>query len=66
MVSLPKENVPEEMEIEVGMHIHLRDQAGRSIPAVVNEIQDDLVKLDANHPLAGKTLEFDIEVLKIK
>jgi len=62
IVSLPKANVPAEMNLELGMQVQLSSSTGHTLPAVVVEIGDDAVRLDANHPLAGKTLEFDIEI----
>jgi peptidylprolyl isomerase len=62
IVSLPKAKVPAEMNLELGMKVQLSSGTGHTLPAVVVEIGDDAVRLDANHPLAGKTLEFDIEI----
>ena len=59
---MPRAGVPEGMEIHVGMAVQLADQAGNPIPALVTEITDEDVVLDLNHPLAGKTLVFDIEI----
>ena len=64
VVDFPKANVPEDMKLEIGMTLQMSDQSGRPMPVVVEEILDDVVKLDVNHPLAGKTLEFDIEVVE--
>ncbi len=62
VVELPKDTVPEEMVLEIGMQLQLMDDRGNPVPAVVAEILEDVVKMDVNHPLAGKTLIFDIEV----
>ena len=64
IVELPKDTVPEEMVLEVGMQLQLMDDRGNPVPAVVAEILEDVVKMDVNHPLAGKTLIFDIEVVE--
>jgi len=42
------------------------DQTGRVIPVRIAEIKDDVVTVDLNHPLAGKTLNFDLEVVDHK
>jgi len=65
MMEMPKENVPENMDLKVGMAVQLTDQAGNPIPAIIAELTDGAVKLDLNHPLAGKTLVFDIEIREI-
>lgn len=64
VIDLPASTVPEEMVLEVGMQLQLMDDQGRPVPAVVAEILEDVVKMDVNHPLAGKTLIFDIEVVE--
>lgn len=61
-IDMPWDNVPDDMELKEGMAVQLADQQGNPIPALVSELSDQAVKLDLNHPLAGKTLIFDIEV----
>jgi len=63
IVDIPKNTVPEDMELEKGMMIELIDPQGNKIPAEVFEILDEVIKMDLNHFLAGKTLVFDIEIL---
>ena len=53
------------MAPEVGMQLNLRSQDGQNIPVVIAEVKDEVVVLDANHPLAGKDLIFDVEVVEI-
>ncbi|MBX2938993.1 MAG: peptidylprolyl isomerase [Ferruginibacter sp.] len=65
MIPFPKENVPADMVLEVGMTLTLSNQAGQPFPVVVAELRDDVVILDANHMLAGKELVFDIELVEI-
>jgi len=65
IVDIPKNTVPEDMEIEKGMMIELIDPQGNKIPAEVFEILDEVVKMDLNHFLAGKTLVFDIEIIEV-
>jgi peptidylprolyl isomerase len=64
IIEVPKERVPENMEVAVGQRLHLRDPEGRPVPAEVIEITETAIRLDANHPMAGKTLTFDIEVVQ--
>lgn len=64
VVDFPKANIPQDMQLEVGMIVEMSDQSGRPIPVIVTEILDDVVKMDVNHPLAGKTLVFDIEIVE--
>jgi len=65
IVDMPKANMPEDMKVEIGITVQLADQAGNPVPATVHEICEDVIKMDVNHPLAGKTLIFDIEIAEI-
>lgn len=62
---MPRANFPEEIELEVGMQLQLADQQGQPIPAVVADIGEETVQMDVNHPMAGKTLNFDIEIMTV-
>jgi peptidylprolyl isomerase len=64
VIDMPRTNIPEDMELTIGIPVNLIDQSGNPIPAVVTEILDDVVKMDVNHPLAGKTLVFDIAIVE--
>lgn len=64
IIDMPKSYVPQDMTLEVGMPVQLVDQDQNPVLAVVHEILEDTVKMDANHPLAGKTLVFDIEIIE--
>lgn len=66
LLDIPKANIPDDMDLETGMHVQLADQEGRAVPAVVAEVVDEAIRLDLNHPLAGKTLIFDIEIVEIE
>ena len=58
-----KTNLPG--EVEVGMHLEAQTQMG-PIQFIVKEVKEESVILDANHPLAGQKLIFDLEVLDIQ
>jgi FKBP-type peptidyl-prolyl cis-trans isomerase 2 len=60
---VPKEQMPG--EVEVGMPLEAQTQMG-PIKFVVKEVKDETVVLDANHPLAGKKLIFDLEVVGVE
>ena len=64
-VPFPKENIPDGMQVEVGMQLTMNSPQGQPFPVTVYEIQDDAIILDANHMLAGKDLIFDIEMVDI-
>ena len=61
-----RSQLPEDLGTpEIGMILHMMDQEGQSLPVAITELSDDKVKLDANHPLAGKDLTFEIELVEI-
>lgn len=61
-----KSEFPKDMTPEVGMQLHLSDQEGNQYPVVIKEIKETSIILDGNHPLAGKDLIFDIQLVAIK
>ena len=66
MIDFPKENIPADMKLEIGMTLTLTNQEGQPFPVVVIEIKEESIVLDANHFLAGKALVFDIELVEIE
>lgn len=65
LVEFPKEKFPQDMEVEIGMQLMMNNGAGQQFPVVITEIKEEIVVLDANHPLAGQDLVFDIELVEI-
>jgi FKBP-type peptidyl-prolyl cis-trans isomerase 2 len=65
IIEMPRERFPKDMEIEVGMPLAMSDGQGQQFQVVIVEIKDDVVLLDANHPLAGQDLTFDLELVEI-
>jgi len=65
VVQVPRENLPEDIQPEEGMMLQLNTPEDQVVYVTVTEIDDQNVTLDANHPLAGKTLNFDIELIQI-
>ena len=61
----PKEKVPQEMQ-KVGAQLILKGPQGQALPVRVKEIKEKTVLMDMNHPMAGKTLVFDIKILDIQ
>lgn len=65
IVEFPKANFPADLKPEVGMQLQMTNGSGQVIPVVIQEVKEDTVTLDANHPLAGQDLIFDIELVEI-
>ena len=63
---LPREAFPDDMEIEVGLPIALEAEDGQVLHCFIIAIRDDQVMVDANHPLAGVDLHFDVEIVGIR
>jgi len=65
LIEIPNANIPEGINPEPGMKLRLADNKGQSVMVTVTEIGDGSIRLDANHPLAGKVLVFDLELMNI-
>jgi FKBP-type peptidyl-prolyl cis-trans isomerase SlpA len=56
----------EGMELSDGLLVIFNDAANTELPGVVKAFDDSQVTIDFNHPLAGKTLTFDVEIISVK
>lgn len=65
VIDMPKERFPQDMTLELGMPLMMTDGQGQNFQVVITEIKENSVMLDANHPLAGQTLIFDLELVEI-
>jgi FKBP-type peptidyl-prolyl cis-trans isomerase 2 len=65
MIDMPRDRFPSDMELETGMPLMMSDGAGNNHQVIVAEIKEESVVLDANHPLAGQDLIFDLELVEI-
>lgn len=65
VIEVPKSNVPPEINPEVGQQLAVTRPDGQPMPVTVKEIKEEAIVLDANHPLAGKDLTFQIELVSI-
>ncbi len=66
VVEVPREVFPADIEPKVGQFLQVRQADGQMFDVVVVAVSEDTVTLDANHPLAGKDLTFEIELVEIK
>jgi peptidylprolyl isomerase len=65
MQTIPRNEVPQDMDFKQGDFIGIQTPDGRQIPAQIAELDNDKMVIDLNHPLAGKTLTFEVEVVGI-
>ena len=56
----------DEMELEEGLLVIFQDAAGGELPGVVKTIHEKVVEVDFNHPLAGKVITFDVEIVAVQ
>ena len=64
--AVPRGDIPADIPLEVGLQLQMQSPEGQVIPVTVVDVSEEAVTLDANHPLAGKDLTFDIKVVEIK
>jgi FKBP-type peptidyl-prolyl cis-trans isomerase 2 len=64
--SVPREGIPADIPLEPGTQLQMQTPDGQAMPVTVIEADAASVTLDANHPLAGKDLQFDIELVRIE
>lgn len=66
IMEFPKDRFPVDMVLEVGQQLNMNNGSGQNFPVVIVEIKEEVVILDANHPLAGEELVFDLEMVQIE
>lgn len=64
-MSMPRSQFPDGMNPEVGQQLQMQTPDGQAVPVMVTGTSDEAIELDANHPLAGQDLTFDIELVKV-
>ncbi|MBI6628871.1 FKBP-type peptidyl-prolyl cis-trans isomerase [Pontibaca salina] len=63
--AVPREHIPAEIPLEIGTQLQMQTPEGQVMPVTVVEVADSEVTLDANHPLAGQDLRFDVELVEV-
>ena len=64
--AIPRAEIPADIPLDPGTQLQMQTPQGQVVPVTVAEVSEAEVTLDANHPLAGKDLKFDIEMVAIK
>ncbi len=65
VVEIDRQEFPPHFQLEVGQQLQIPQSDGRMTRLIVTDISEQMVTLDANHPLAGRELTFDIHLLEI-
>jgi FKBP-type peptidyl-prolyl cis-trans isomerase 2 len=63
--AVPRESIPDHIPLDPGTMLQMQTPDGRAVAVTVAEADEASVTLDANHPLAGKDLTFDVEVVRV-
>lgn len=65
IITVEREKLPADIDPEVGMQLQLQQPDGGAMPVVVSDLTESHITIDANHPLAGRDLKFEIELVEI-
>lgn len=64
--SVPRDMFPQDTDIEPGMQFHAQGPNGETLVVSVASVEDETITVDANHPLAGVSLNFAVEVIEVR
>ena len=65
VLEIERNNLPDHITPDVGMPLQMTQQNGQPVNVVITALTDETITIDANHPLADKTLHFNIELVEI-
>ena len=65
-MDVPRDSFPTDVPLEKGTELQLRDQSGHAMLARIDTISPDVIRLNMNHPLAGKELHFDVKIAGLR
>ena len=65
VLEVSREQIPPDLNPEVGQQLQIQQANGQSVPVFVTDVTEAQITLDANHPLAGEDLTFDIQLVEI-
>ena len=65
VMDVPRTQLPDGLDPKPGEQLRMQTPDGQAVPVVVADASNETIKIDANHPLAGKDLTFDLLLVKI-
>jgi FKBP-type peptidyl-prolyl cis-trans isomerase SlyD len=65
-MDVPRSQFPADIPMEVGTQLELHDQEGNPVHARIDHVDEEMVRLDFNHPLAGKELHFSVKIAGLR
>ncbi|AMD93786.1 FKBP-type peptidyl-prolyl cis-trans isomerase [Desulfomicrobium orale] len=66
LVTFPRSSFPADIPAALGEQLILRSPEGHEVPALIVDVNETEISLDANHPLAGFDLTFEIELISVE
>jgi FKBP-type peptidyl-prolyl cis-trans isomerase 2 len=66
VIRIERDQVPEQIDTKEGSQLQLSSPDGKVLNAIITAAGDDHIMVDANHPLAGQDLTFEIELMEVK
>ncbi len=66
VIEIPKTKLPPDMNPEKGMQVQLQTETGQPVIGMIEEVQENSVIVNFNHPLAGQDLLFEVKIVSIK
>jgi FKBP-type peptidyl-prolyl cis-trans isomerase SlyD len=66
VIEVPRSEFPKDFEVKPGVELQLQNRDGEMMNAVIADVTPQIVKLDLNHPLAGKELQFRVTVVDLR
>lgn len=65
VVEFERSQLPEGLEPEVGMGLQMQGPQGQAVPVQITAVAEETITIDANHPLAGQNLNFELELTEV-
>ncbi|VGO13354.1 FKBP-type peptidyl-prolyl cis-trans isomerase SlyD [Pontiella desulfatans] len=65
VMEFDRSQLPEDLEPEVGMGLQMQGPQGQPVPVQITEVAEATITIDANHPLAGQNLNFELELVSV-
>lgn len=65
VIQVPRDQVPVHIDLTLGNHLQMTQEDGQTFNVFITDLTDTTVTLDANHPLAGRELVFDLKLVEI-
>jgi FKBP-type peptidyl-prolyl cis-trans isomerase SlyD len=66
IIDVPREQFPANIPLQIGTILEVKDEQGNPMTAHISAVTDELITLDFNHPMAGKTLNFKIKIIDLR